>query len=73
MTEHYLSIIELLIKASDIYRDASYQGHDSHWDKTMRGGAGCYECIRARELRAHGDAIMNEVHAKMKANQTKFE
>ena len=67
MSERYLSIIELLLMASDIYRNASYQGHDSHWDKTMRGGAGCPECIRAKELRAHADSIMDEVHAKMKA------
>ena len=67
MNERYLSMIELLIKASDIYRTASYQGHDSHWDRTMRGGAGCQECIRAMELRAQADAIIDEVNAKMKA------
>lgn len=69
MHEHYFSIIELLFKASDIYRNASYQGHSSHWDKTMMGGAGCPECIRARKLREEADALMDEARAKMNVKQ----
>lgn len=50
-----------LRKAIELYKDASYQGHSSHWDKTMGGGSGCPECIRARELRNQAEAALKEV------------
>ena len=53
--------VELLLAAANIYKNASYQGHSSHWDSTMQGGAGCPECKRAAKLRAQADTIVNEV------------
>lgn len=42
--------------AFGIAYQATYQSHNGHWDSTMRGGAGCRECIRAREARENCDA-----------------
>lgn len=47
-----------LREALEIYKNASYQSHNGHWDMTMQGGAGCPECIRARELRVKADEIL---------------
>lgn len=40
-----------LREALKFLEEASYQSHSGHWDSTMQHGAGCPECIRARELR----------------------
>ena len=42
--------------AFGIAYQATYQSHNGHWDSTMQGGAGCRECIRAREARENCDA-----------------
>lgn len=39
---------------------ATYQSHSGHWDKTGQHGAGCPECIRAREARENCDAALRE-------------
>jgi hypothetical protein len=39
---------------------ATYQSHSGHWDKTGGSGAGCPECIRAREARENCDAALKE-------------
>ncbi len=57
-------VVSLLREACQIYREASQQGHSTHWDATMQHGRGCPECIRARELRAKGDAIMEQVNTQ---------
>jgi len=49
--------VAVLREACQIYRKASQQGHAAHWDRTMQGGAGCLECIRALELREKADAL----------------
>ena len=58
-TKRLIAENQRLREAVDILRDASYQSHSGHWDATQQGGAGCPECIRARELRDKADAIMN--------------
>ena len=58
--------IQLLRHACEIYKSASYQGHNSHWDLTMSGGAGCPECIRARELREEADKLIAFVERMLK-------
>lgn len=50
--------IARLREALEIYREASFQSHNGHWDMTMQHGAGCPECIRVRELRAKADHIV---------------
>lgn len=50
--------IARLWEALKIYREASFQSHNGHWDMTMQHGAGCLECIRARELRAKANHII---------------
>ena len=47
-------------EAYKIAYQATYQNHDGHWDHTMRGGAGCKECIKAREARNKCDALIND-------------
>ena len=42
--------------ALGIAYQATYQSHHGHWDKTGQHGAGCPECIRAREARENCDA-----------------
>lgn len=37
---------------------ATYQSHSGHWDKTGQHGAGCPECIYAREARENCDAAL---------------
>lgn len=46
-----LQIIELLKKAYDKMKDASYQSHNGHWDSMGTRGANCPECNRANKLR----------------------
>lgn len=58
------------MEACDIFREASFQSHNGHWDNTMRGGKGCLECIRAKEMREKGDSILANLPdsaAKMQA------
>lgn len=50
--------IARLREALELYKNASYQSHNGHWDMTMQGGKGCPECIRARELRVKADEIL---------------
>lgn len=50
--------IARLREALELYKNASYQSHNGHWDMTMQGGVGCPECIRARELRVKADEIL---------------
>lgn len=45
-------------EAYGIAYKATYQSHNGHWDSTMRGGAGCPECIRAREARENCDVAL---------------
>ena len=46
--------------AYGIAYQATYQSHNGHWDKTMQGGSGCPECIRAREARENCDAALRD-------------
>ena len=46
--------------AFNIAYRATYQSHNGHWDRTMQGGAGCPECIKAREARAECDTVLRE-------------
>jgi hypothetical protein len=50
--------LEKIKKACELYKEASYQSHSGHWDSTGQHGAGCPECIRARELRDKADKIL---------------
>jgi hypothetical protein len=50
--------INRLIEACSLFRYASIQRHNGHWDPTMQRGSGCPECLRADKLREKGDAIM---------------
>ena len=52
--------VDLFRQAMAIYREASYQSHSGHWDATMRGGAGCPQCIRADELRGRAMRLEKE-------------
>jgi hypothetical protein len=45
-------------EAYGIAHRATYQSHSGHWDKTGQRGAGCPECIRAREARENCDAAL---------------
>lgn len=47
-------------EAYRIAYQATYQSHSGHWDRTMRGGAGCPECIRAREARENCDKALHD-------------
>jgi hypothetical protein len=47
-------------KAYGVAYRATYQSHNGHWDSTMQGGAGCRECIAAREARAECDVILRD-------------
>ena len=53
-----------LRKAMELYREASYQGHSAHWDKTGGSGTGCPACIRATELRAQARQIVDAIDAR---------
>jgi len=53
--------IEAMREAIAVLRQASSQSHSGHWDSTMQHGAGCPECIRARELRDKASAILRAV------------
>ena len=53
-----------LRKAMELYREASYQGHSSHWDKTGGSGSGCPACLQAIELRAQARKIVDEIDAR---------
>ena len=46
--------------AYGIAYQATYQSHNGHWDRTMQGGIGCRECIRAREARENCDKALRE-------------
>jgi hypothetical protein len=39
---------------------ATYQSHSGHWDATGQHGAGCPQCIRAREARSECDAALRD-------------
>lgn len=65
LTATVSSGIEELVEAHDrykeackLYREASIQSHNGHWDGTMRGGLGCPECLRAKELRQRADKLL---------------
>ena len=58
-----LEQVSELRKALELYRDASYQGHSSHWDKTGGSGSGCPACLRAIELRAQARQIVDTLDA----------
>lgn len=51
-------------EACQLYREASIQSHNGHWDETMQHGAGCPECIRAGELRNRADKLLNHESQK---------
>ena len=53
-----------LRKAMELYREASYQGHSAHWDKTGGSGSGCPACLRATELRAQARQIVDALDAR---------
>ncbi len=59
-----LEQVSELKKALELYRDASYQGHSSHWDKTGGSGSGCPACLRAIELRAQARQIVDTLDAR---------
>ena len=59
-----LEQVSELRKALELYRDASYQGHSSHWDKTGGSGSGCPACLRAIELRAQARQIVDTLDAR---------
>lgn len=50
--------IARLREAPQIYKEASIQSHNGHWDATGNHGAGCPECIRARELRSKAERVL---------------
>ena len=59
-TEITLKKIDLLTKACRMYREATFQSHSGHWDKTMQHGLGCEECIRAHKLREQADKMFHD-------------
>lgn len=54
----YKAYIDDLFEAMTIFREASYQSHNGHWDKEGTHGVNCPECIRARALREKAEAIL---------------
>ena len=50
--------VQALEQACALLRDASQQSHSAHFDRTMQGGIGCPECIRARQLREQANAAL---------------
>lgn len=50
-------IYSLLCEAYQKMKKASYQAHDSHWDREGTGGLNCPECLRARSLRKEAEKI----------------
>ena len=63
--EDHLDIDEGLVIERNVYRriiklykEASYQSHYDHFDRTSGGGAGCPECIRASKLRKEAERLI---------------
>ena len=51
MTNIYKKIIK-------IYKEAAWQSHYNHFDRTSGGGLGCPECIRASKLRKEAERLI---------------
>ena len=54
----------MLMSAMDLYKQASFQSHSGHWDKTGGSGAGCPACIRANELCQQAQARIAELEGE---------
>lgn len=50
--------LAVLEGALELYKQASCQSHNGHFDMTGQSGNGCPECIRARELREQAEAVL---------------
>jgi hypothetical protein len=50
-----------LVETYRIMREATFQGHSAHWDRTMQGGAGCPACIETNEKRKEADKLWDLV------------
>ena len=66
-TEELLAQIKRLSIRNEAYENAyriayqaTFQSHTGHWDATGQHGAGCSECIRAREARENCDKVLRE-------------
>jgi len=51
--------ITRLKKALELYKQASYQAHSAHFDRTGGAGSGCPACIEARELREQAEQALH--------------
>ena len=49
---------ERLKQAAALYKEASFQGHSSHWDSQGTGGANCPACAKASSLRRQADELL---------------
>jgi hypothetical protein len=49
-----------LVEAYRLAREASFQSHPGHWDRTGQSGTGCPECIRASRLRDEAHKLFKE-------------
>jgi hypothetical protein len=52
-----LSRIKQVEEAYHKMREAAFQNHSAHFDKTGGSGAGCPECLRIRSLRREAEKI----------------
>lgn len=59
---HYVETLEAenerLKQAAALFREASFQGHSSHWDSQGTNGANCPACFRASSLRRQADDLL---------------
>ena len=49
--------VDILRKAYELLRTATFGAHSAHFDPTHGSGSGCPECIRMREIRAEADNL----------------
>lgn len=52
--------IDLMIKAYKLMKEATFQSHIGHWDRTGESGKNCPECIKADNLRNEADRLFEE-------------
>lgn len=51
---------ERLKQAAALFREASFQGHSSHWDSQGTSGANCPACSKASNLRRQADDLLSQ-------------
>jgi len=58
--KYLLSLVKRYGEANRLFREASFQNHSGHWDRTGQHGANCPEYARAKDLRTKADKLLGE-------------